>query len=298
MVAIASIIYKLKFTLLTTVGNHVACRVKVLMRTHTCSSRPVPHRFRPAAILPACLSLLTLVVWAISPFNGPAYAGEWRVSPIRMYLGSEAKSGTLSIINEGTGKFQVQMKAFLWEQDAEGKDRYTESNDLVFFPKMMIFTKPEERILRTGIKAPPAGKEKTYRLFIEEIPEARKPGGTNVAIAIRFGVPIFVKPLKEEVKGEISAMELGKGEFRVTVKNSGNVHFVINSLEVKGSSSTGEQTYSKKFDGWYLLNGVSRTYTAAIPGETCANSAKLAVEVKTDLFVLNGKLDVDKTLCQ
>jgi len=46
------------------------------------------------------------------------------------------------------------------------------------------------------------------------------------------------------------------------------------------------------------LNGASRAYTAAIPNRACTESAKLNVEVKTNLFILNGKLDVDKSKCQ
>jgi fimbrial chaperone protein len=227
-----------------------------------------------------------------------ASSAEWRVSPIRLELGSDTRSGMISVIDESTGRFQVQMKAFRWEQDAEGKDQYTETNDLVFFPKIMIFDKPEERALRVGIKMPAAAKEKTYRLFIEEIPEPKKAEGASIAVAIRFGVPIFVKPLKEELKGEITRLDLTKGECRITVKNSGNAHFIINSVEIKGTNPKGGQTFAKKLDGWYLLNGASRVYAYAIPKEACTETAKLDVEVKTNSFILNGKLDVDKTMCQ
>jgi fimbrial chaperone protein len=226
-----------------------------------------------------------------------AGAGEWRVSPIRLELGSDARSGMVSVINESSGRFQVQMKACLWEQDAEGKDQYTETNDLVFFPKIMIFDKAEERALRVGIKTPAAVKEKTYRLFIQEIPEPKKADGTSVAVTIRFGVPIFVKPLKEEPKGEITKLELARGECRISVKNSGNTHFIINSVEIKGTNFKGVQTFTKKLDGWYLLNGVSRVYAYEIPKEACSETAKLDVEVKTNPFILNGKLDVDKSMC-
>lgn len=227
-----------------------------------------------------------------------ASAGEWRVSPIRLYLGSDARSGMVSVINEGTGRFQVQMKAFKWEQDAEGKDQYTETNDLIFFPKIMVFDKAEERALRVGIKMPATTREKTYRLFIEEIPEPKKAEGTSIAVAIRFGVPIFVKPLKEELKGEITKLELNRGECRISVKNSGNAHFIINSVEIKGTNVKGEETFAKKLDGWYLLNGASRVYEYAIPREACSVTAKLDVQVKTNPFILNGKLDVDKSMCQ
>ena len=241
--------------------------------------------------------LLLLLSCGVFPADY-ALAGEWRVSPIRLELGSDARSGMVSVINESKGRFQVQMKAFRWEQDAEGKDQYTETNDLIFFPKIMIFDKAEERALRIGIKTPAATKEKTYRLFIEEIPEPKKAEGTSISVAIRFGVPIFVKPLKSEAKGEITKLELTKGECRVSVKNSGNVHFIIESVQIKGTDSKGKETFTKKLDGWYLLNGVSRAYAYSIPKEACTSTAKLDVEVKTNPFVVNGKLDVDKSMCQ
>jgi fimbrial chaperone protein len=240
--------------------------------------------------------LIFLFSFVVMPTT--VFAGEWRVAPIRLELGSDARSGVISVVNEGAGKFQVQMKAYLWEQDADGKDQLTETKDLIFFPKIMVFEKPEERILRAGIKTPAATKEKTYRLFIEEIPEPKKADGTNIAVAIRFGVPIFVKPLKEEPKGEIAKIELVNGDCRVTVKNSGNVHFIITAVNIKGKDLKGQETFAKKLDGWYLLNGASRVYTAAIPKQACAETATLDIEVATNRFVLNGKLDVDKSMCQ
>jgi len=54
------------------------------------------------------------------------------------------------------------MKAFEWTQDSEGKDKYTETQDILFFPKIMVSEKKEERILRAGIRMPAVTKEKTY----------------------------------------------------------------------------------------------------------------------------------------
>lgn len=242
--------------------------------------------------------ILLIFLFSLASVPTAVFAGEWRVAPIRLDLGSDARSGVIGVVNEGTGKFQVQMKAFLWEQDADGKDQLTETKDLIFFPKIMVFEKPEERILRAGIRTPAATKEKTYRLFIEEIPEPKKADGTNISVAIRFGVPIFVKPLKEEPKGEIAKIDLVNGDCRVTVKNSGNVHFIITAVNIKGKDPKGQETFTTQLDGWYLLNGASRVYTAAIPKQDCAGTAALAIEVATNRFVLNGKFDVDKSMCQ
>jgi len=225
------------------------------------------------------------------------YSGEFRVMPIRLDFDRGAKSGVITVVNEGEEKLHVQMKAFEWSQDADGKDKYVETNDIIFFPRMMMLEKKEERILRAGIKIPATTKEKTYRLFIEEIPGPRKAEGVNVAIAIRFGVPIFVKPFKEDAKGGIEKIELSKGVLNVHVKNTGNVHFIINSVNIKGRNVKEEEVFSKELSGWYLLNNVSRTYTTPIPGEFCKNIAKFDIEVKTNRFNFNGKLDVVQAMC-
>lgn len=227
-----------------------------------------------------------------------ARAGEWRVSPIRLDLGRDAKSGVLTVFNESDDRLQVQMAAMEWTQDADGKDRYADSDDILFFPRIMIFDKKEEKILRAGIQIPAAAKEKTYRLFIEEIPGPRTPQeGTAVAIAIRFGVPIFVHPLKEEPRGEVGPLTMSAGTLRVPVKNTGNVHLVIQSLLLKGKDGKGAEILSKELSGWYLLAGASRVYATDIPAEACGNLSGLEIEVKTDKFPLHGQMIADRSMC-
>ncbi len=226
-----------------------------------------------------------------------ALSGEFRVTPIRLDFDRGTKSGVVTIVNEGSDKLNVQMKAFEWTQNAEGKDQYTETNDLIFFPRIMSLEKGEEKILRAGIRIPATTKEKTYRLFIEEIPEPKKAEGVNVAIAIRFGIPIFAKPLKEEVKGEIQKIELSKGTLNIGLKNSGNVHFIIQSIEIKGKNPKGESLFTKELSGWYLLSGAFRVYSTPIPKEVCSELRKIDVLIKTNRLNLDGKLDVDQTMC-
>jgi len=245
--------------------------------------------------LTLCKAVLVSALLCIVPSVGTA--GEWRVTPIRLDLGKDAKSGVITVVNDGGDRLSVQMKAFEWTQDSEGKDQYAESEELIFFPKIMAIEKKEERILRVGIKIPAATKEKAYRLFIEEIPEPKKGEGAQVAISVRFGVPIFVKPPKEDMKGEIEGIRLSKGVIGVAVRNAGNKHFIINALNIKGKNIKGEETYAKEISGWYLLAGASRLYTAQIPHDTCNDIAGLEIDVKTSDFTLNGKLDVDKSMC-
>jgi len=239
---------------------------------------------------------IAMLVWLLL---SPSFAssGEFRVTPIRLEFDRGAKSGVITVLNEGDEKLHVQMRAFEWTQDTDGKDQYADTNDLIFFPRMMVLEKKEERIIRAGVKIPATTREKTYRLFIEEIPGPQKAEGVNVAITIRFGVPIFAKPVKEDAKGEIEKIGLSKGALHAVVKNKGNVHFIINSIDIKGRNSKGEGIFSKELSGWYLLGGVSRLYSTPVPLEICKELSKLDIEVKTNRFNLNGKLDVHEAMC-
>ncbi|OGP35463.1 MAG: hypothetical protein A2X88_07780 [Deltaproteobacteria bacterium GWC2_65_14] len=241
-----------------------------------------------------------LAVYAVSLFllaPPPAWPGDWRVTPIRIEMSRQAKSGVITVINDSKERLQLRMKAFEWTQDAEGKDSYAETGDLVFFPKMMIFEKAMEKILRAGIKVPATNTEKTYRLFLEEIPGPRKEDGVNVAIAIRFGVPVFVAPLKEEPKGEIAKVAMAKGTVEAEIRNPGNVHFVIRSVMVKGKNGKGEEIFSRELSGGYLLSGASRTYATEVPADLCPEFTAVDVEATTDRFPLAGHLDADKGMC-
>jgi len=226
-----------------------------------------------------------------------SYSGEFRVSPIRLDLDAKARSGVVTVLNEADVKLQCQMKALEWAQDGEGKDVYNETQDIIFFPRLMTVDPKSERIIRAGIKIPAVAKEKTYRLFIEEIPEPKKTEGTAVAVTIRFGVPIFVRPVKEEAKGAIKNVGLSKGAISIAVKNTGNVHLIINSVAILGKDQKGGRTFSRELSGWYLLNGASRTYSAPIPPDACVKTAAFDVEVKTDKLNLKHTLNVDASMC-
>lgn len=225
------------------------------------------------------------------------FSGEWRVKPIRLFFDQRTKTGAITVINEGASRLRVQMEAFEWTQDEGGENRYTETSDIIFYPKIMVLERNEERIIRAGVKMPALARERTYRLFIEETPDRNTGEGPAVTIAIRFGVPIFVKPLRAETRGEIGAIELAKGTLTIPVKNTGNVHFRINTIDIRGKNAKGEETFSRDLRGWYILNGISRLFSASIPRDACMGSDTIEVQVKADTVRLNGKFNIDRQEC-
>lgn len=253
----------------------------------------------PVLLFLACLAFCTGIV-ILS--DAPARAGEWRVYPIRLTLERGSRIGTLNVQNDGDAPMNFQVKGMEWSQDVEGKDHYTETKDLIFFPKILMIPPHEERVIRLGLKGVAGVKEKTYRLFVEEISPPRKEpdaGGATVAVNIRFAVPIFVPPAKEESVGEVLKTEINKGIVSASLRNTGNVHFRIPSILFRGKDSKGSETFSQAVDGWYLLNGTTRSFSTRISAEVCGKTELIEVEAATDRkIVLKGNLTVDKNLCK
>lgn len=226
-----------------------------------------------------------------------ALAAGWRVIPIRLDFDQRVRSGVVTLANDSDQPISFSVDALEWTQDAEGTDHYAPTGDLVFFPKVLAIPPGEERVVRAGLKTPALKQEKTYRLFIKEEPPKRDTQGTAVAIAVRFGVPVFAKPPQEELRGEIVRAVLEQGTLRLDVRNSGNVHFRIDSTRVTGKTAAGVASYSEDLKGWYLLAGAGRTLAVAIPPAICSQLSTVEIEASGSKLRLHGKIDVDPAQC-
>jgi len=223
----------------------------------------------------------------------PAGAAQFGVSPLRIDLDRGARNGAVTVTNDEQAEpLRVQLRLFEWTQDEAGKDAYQENEDLLYFPRLMTLEKAEQKLVRVGLRAPSPEREKAYRLFIEELPAPPTPGGARVAIAVRFGVPVFVKPAREEMRGQIERLRLEKGVLRLGVRNSGNTHFTIESVTASAGPA-----FSKQVPGWYLLAGAAREHALDIPAQVCAGLRQVEVTVKADTLELKETLGVDAAMC-
>jgi fimbrial chaperone protein len=234
----------------------------------------------------------------------PAWGGTFSVNPISLELGVTAKSGVLVVKNEGADKIGFQIEAKEWTQDAEGKDQYIDTQDLIFFPKILSVSPDNESVIRVGLKSPAILTEKTYRLFIAELPgaapataDAKSGSGAQVSILIRFGAPIFVAPIKPQDSAEIPSIAVSKSAITLAVKNTGNRHQVIEGIELRGVDSLGADVYVLTLADRYLLNGTTKVYKSMIPADQCLKLKSLTVELKTDKAGAKRTIDVNRSMC-
>ena len=225
-----------------------------------------------------------------------AEAGLFSISPIRLDLDRQNKTDSITVRNDDAEKkLDLQARLYEWTQDADGKDIYVESADLVFFPRIFTVEKQDERVIRVGLKVPAAATEKAFRLFIEELPpppDAQRKGA-QVAFVLRFGIPIFLRPETEQISGSIERVDATPGGAAVIVRNTGNRNFQIQSLNVKSGS-----LFEKDIVGGYVLAGSSKKLAVEIPPDICRKLDKLQIVLKSDgIGTIERTVDWDASHC-
>lgn len=278
-----------------------ACtQIPLLFRLLPDADKPSCGRI-PIPIMPVAIRNFAFFVLACaSLFSGLAKAGEFSVNPIRLELGAAVKTGVIGVRNDDKQKLNFQLQAMEWTQDATGKDIYTDTQGLVFFPKILSIEPAEERLIRVGAKASAVPTEKTYRLFIEELPGLVKtPEGNSaqINVLIRFGAPVFVAPLKPQDSLDIDRFTVAKGAITIQAKNTGNRHQLVRGIELKGADAGGNEVYALTLADRYLLAGTVKTYATTLSAAQCAKISSLALEFMTDKLSEKRKIDVTRAMC-
>lgn len=241
--------------------------------------------------------VLTILSFLLLFIVNTGLAGDWRVIPIKMFLGPKAKSGSVRLINNDSAPLNLQVTAMTWRQDESGQDIYEETEDIIFFPRVMTVPAGKEQVLRAGIKIPATTIEKTYRLFIEEIPEATRTGSAAVTVAVRFGLPIFVAPLEEKIGAEITDAEIKGGVFNGSAVNNGNIHFLPSKVSLIGKDSSGQELFIETLKPWYLLANMTRPYRYELKHEQCQNLTTLRFEISNNTHKLFKDIPVSGAQC-
>ena len=224
-----------------------------------------------------------------------ATAGSFGVSPIRVDLDRGTRTGLVTVTNDDTRKLSFRMKLFEWTQDEQGADRNAESSDLIFFPQIMTVEPGDKRVIRIGTRAGEAGREKAYRLFIEELQDPGTAGaqGAQVAVLLRFGVPVFVAPPSGKPEPEFARASLAKGKVEVGILNKGARTVRFDELTVKsGGEVIGRGA------GWYVFPGATRAFEIAVPRDKCKPSGPLDITASAEGLEIKHTVESGPALCE
>ena len=180
--------------------------------------------------------LLLLVLASFLPLGAANAAASLVIRPTRIEITEKDQVVAVSIENQGASEAVIQLQLMSWSQ-VDGDDVYGSTEDLGILACPPMFTVPagQTQVIRVGLENGQRdwSTEGTFRLFIQEIPPAPVEGQTAVQVALRIGVPVFLPPpttIKPSLDWNIESR--GDAGLWATVKNSGNVHALINAMQL------------------------------------------------------------------
>jgi fimbrial chaperone protein len=214
---------------------------------------------------------------------GRAQGAGLNVSPVQVHLTREAAKALITLRNDGAEANRFQISVSAWDEDPKAGMKLAPTEEVVFFPTLLELKPAETKNVRVGV-AGFGPLEKTYRLFIEELPPAEKPQASRstVRVLTRVGIPIFAEPHKAVEGHKLSALQLASGKAALEVQNTGNVHFRVDHVQLEGFAGGGAKVFAQQVQGWYVLAGGHKRYELEVPKDGCSRVRKLVATVKTD----------------
>ena len=231
------------------------------------------------------MTKLGIATFALGLFVGAgrARASGLNVSPVQVWLTPDVSKSLITLRNEGPDEARYQITVMLWDEDARTGMKLAPTEDVVVFPTVLQLKPGETKGLRVGPAVPFGPVEKTYRIFIEEMPAPQKAETrATVRVLTRIGIPVFVAPVKAFEDRRLSAIQIGKSSASVEVENTGNVHFRVETVRLEGFGEGGAKLFEQQAQGWYVLAAGHKRYDLEIPRAACPQVRKLVVSVKTD----------------
>lgn len=249
-----------------------------------------PARNRQCGIL-ILLLLITLYPGAL------CWAGGFQVYPIRVFLNASESSTLMTVRNDGSERLRLQVSVMAWDQNKQGEMILNPTEDIIFYPTLLTINPGDQRNLRVGTHTKEVSKEKSYRIFVEELPPNEKLQSSGVRFLTKVSIPIFLQPRKVETKGTIDQLTMRKGELSFDIKNDGNVHIQPREIRIKGTSPDGGVQLDRKIPGWYVLSGGHREYRIDVQKNECLKIKDLKVEFEVNEKPVNESYSVPADAC-
>jgi len=236
----------------------------------------------------AVICALTLFVSSV------AAAATWEIDPVRVELSPQQQTAAIKIKNNSNQVTTIQINVVAWSQ-SEGKDVYTPSKELLVSPPMVTIAANSEQIIRAALRRPAdATSELTYRINLQELPTQPAPGFTGLQVALRIGLPVFVKPKTGKASPKMlwSVARMPGNMLRVELHNQGNAHVQVSdfALYIPGE----DRALVNESGSSYVLAGQAHEWLLKTGSSEKLSGGSLHLKAYTDAGNVDTELALDK----
>lgn len=224
----------------------------------------------------------TVWLWVLLVCCGSVQAGGFSVLPLRAELGKN-RTTSLTITNGDEAK-TFEVRAVSWKQQNR-TDNYEATNHLIVAPTTFRLQKGASQVVRIQLNRPLDAAEHPYRVFVDEVVEAKEIRPNSLKTVVSMAIPVFVAPASGPVAKGQAALKaaLAKDVVSIELRNTGKANLKLREWVV--SSSAGDLL--KVPSAAYVLAG--NTLTGDYPLRIQADGP-LRLKVITDRGTFSGDI--------
>lgn len=203
------------------------------------------------------LTATSVLLFAVT-YSASASAGNFSVSPVRIYMKPKDRATAITIVNEGDEDLVMQADLYEWKQKPNGEDDLKLTEEMFLSPPIIKLAAKSRQVVRLARLVPtPTSAQLTYRMIVREIPEA-KPESKDLAvqIALAFSLPVFITPPGVKAKLTCTADRVSVSSINVVCENTGNAY----ARPISITLNTNVGTKIAEGQGGYVLPGIKRTF--------------------------------------
>ncbi|MES2959429.1 MAG: fimbria/pilus periplasmic chaperone [Pseudomonadota bacterium] len=199
--------------------------------------------------------LRLLLIGALCVAGATCRGAALEVSPVRHDMAVGRQTLGMTVANRGAIATTVQVRAFNWTHDHEGRDTLTPATEVLVSPAIFSLEAGRSQTVRALFGDGATETSPNYRLLIDEIPATS--AAEPVRFALRLSVPVF-RQAAVPAPASLSWRLEGRRAKLVAV-NAGATHERLRDLQLVSAQGAAARPTSPW--GPYLLGGHSRHWS-------------------------------------
>ncbi len=213
----------------------------------------------------------------------PASAGVFSVTPVRIYMTPKDRAIAVTLTNEGDSPLVLQAELYIWEQNPDGTDKLTPTEDLLLSPPIVKLGPKGRQVVRLAMLAPRDPlRQMTYRMILREVPQGPPPKESiQVPIALALNMPVFVTPPQARREVSCTIERADPRTLQATCGNTGTAYAQIREMTLKSSDGRVLATFE---GGTYILPGARRAITLLKKTQETEHGGQATLSVTFDDF--------------
>lgn len=175
------------------------------------------------------LMIAALAGWPMTP----ASAASLQVQPALVEVAAPGQATTLTLRNPGSTPINVQLRVFRWSQ-TNGTEKLEPTNDVVASPPAATLKPNTDYVVRVvRVDKRPILAEESYRLLVDQLPDASHANGNTVKLLVRYSLPVFFTG--EGITEPAISWSIRKRGDRIAVvaRNNGTSRLRISALSIR-----------------------------------------------------------------